>query len=125
MKKFIKSSSSKFKNIDSVKFATAFNRKLREVLPDICTTQIDPQYTEISIYDCPSRSTLVDSTISALSLAGYDVYDIAEDDDEGYDFAAVDGNRFVKIVISYNSDDKAGYLDFGYDNGNVEFQDWY
>lgn len=59
---------------------------------------------------------------------GYDVYDITDADDEGYQYAAVKGAAFVKLIADvgdYFNNGTMGYIELKFDNGHVFLQDWY
>lgn len=141
MKRYVKNSkedkyaevdaASKFKRIDSVRFAGGLFRKLQEYYdPEDKRIQISPQYTEITISDYNPTSDsawgLLDHVEMALESMGYNTYYV--DADEYPYIAAIKGEAWVKIYWDYTPDADnidTMYLDFSYDNGNVIFEDWY
>lgn len=127
MKRYVRAS--KFKEIDSVNFASSLVNALKQLLPKNCYPKVNSQYNEIIVENVPSRvNKLHDATAKALKMLGYDVYEIADFDDEGYELAAVKGEAFVKLAIDigdYFNSGSMGYIDMKYNNGNVLFEDWY
>lgn len=128
MKKWIHAS--KKYNIDSVEFTSGLVNELKKILPKKCWPKANAQYNEILVDSISNddRNKLYNSVIKALKNMGYDVYQIAAMDDEGYEIAAVSGESFVKLVTDigdYFNNPNMGYIDMKFDNGNVLFEDWY
>ena len=126
MKKFVKAS--KFKNVNSIEFVSKLVSCIKEEGYHAIDSSNSLGY-EIQVEDVDSLPVLMDVVSYALSdMMGYDVYDITNVDDEGYNYAAVKGEAFVKLIVDigdYFNNGVQGYIDMKFDNGNVLFQDWY
>lgn len=128
MKKSVGAST--FKKIDGYKFANLLVDALKQMLPKNCWPKnaTNKDGVQIIIEHPPVAEKLMNQTIKALNELGYDTYDIAEFDDEGYELAAVKGEAFAKLVFDigdYFNNGMLGYIDIKTDNGNVIFEDWW
>ena len=127
MKRYIKAS---YNKIDPVSFYRSIGDALFTVLPEE-DQWVTPnfRYTELTIENPPSEEDLKFYVAEAASAnLGYEVYNVSNNNDKGYDLAIVDGEAFVYVKVTvgdYFNNRIKGYVDFDYNTGNAILEDWY